>query len=110
VIVLFIYFIYLFLVVWVVVAERAAVTGPRRNFVWIFGPSRISFSGNGGPKFRKSLKNFPETPETIDSVARGRASSLAAFSMDRPDQRWRSLNRRSKLSVSSCSDVSDGGP
>ena len=87
-----------------------AVTGPGRNFVWIFGPSPISFSGNGGPKFRKKFENFTETPETIDSVARGRASSLATFSMDGPDQRSLSLNRRSKLSGSSCSNVSDGGP
>jgi hypothetical protein len=58
VIVLFIYFIYLFLVVWVVVAERAAVTGPRRNFVWIFGPSLISFSGNGGAEVPKKFEKL----------------------------------------------------
>ena len=47
---------------------------------WFSEPSLISFSGNSEAKFRKKFENFPETPETIDSVARGRASKASAKS------------------------------
>jgi len=52
---------------------------PERRATPAWSPPFLTlFSGNSGPKFRKKLKNFPET---IDSVARGRASSLATFSI-----------------------------
>jgi hypothetical protein len=46
---------------------------------WLALLTSLTFlSGNGGLKFRKELKRLLET---IDSVARGRASSLATFSI-----------------------------
>jgi hypothetical protein len=57
VIVLFIY-IYLFLFVWVVVVGGPQLRAPEEILFGLLGTSLTSFSGNGGSKFRKSLKKF----------------------------------------------------
>jgi len=75
VIVLFIYllFICFWLFGWVVIAGQPLLRTQEKFCLHCWSIPTF-FSGNSGAKFRKKFKKFPET---IDSVARGRASSLA---------------------------------
>src|SRR5204862_8208910 len=64
-------FVRLVLVVFGVVVEGRPVWGPRRNFVWIFGPPLIFFSSNSEPKFRKKFEKFREYIDFAISTASG---------------------------------------
>src|SRR6266849_6106829 len=59
--------------------------GPRRDFVWIGGPSLTFFSGSGGVEVSKKVKKIPET---IDLVARGLRTRLPAPAGGAADDCW----------------------